>query len=477
MGKKNNKLSKIGCQQIFLELQKQELRTIKSPLDCTNYYLPPNEDPDDNWLSCYQKALKERANKKANPIPMSKDELSTKYVLQGLFQKYPNLVKISVNEKNLLDYRLGIFFEDGRIQYFDAYYIHRALFSLAGMTNAKKKEEFAKDYIDSMHTHVSADDIYPIIPNDESKFLYIKKLPKPASSPTPAWDSFLSHMDYPDIFKLWIGSLLDYKSSRQQYMVMYGEGGEGKSDCMNALCEVFKETSTTIRFDTSVPPRVEKMEFKRLTMVTDTNNSSASFFDSGIFKTLTGDERADVNEKFKTPRDVLLKTKFMIATNKPPKILDTAANTRRFLCVKLTPPSMKERLDNPDWTDHLKEQAENFVSDCYEFYKKESETNPLLKKGISSPSESIDSAIAENLSENVYVNSIEVFYKKEKGVYTLITEVYQKLGADNDCFKQNKIKEALAALGYEIEMNGKKEDGKRDFRKKVKDMKPNWIGD
>ena len=238
--------------------------------------------------------------------------------------------------------------------------------------------------------------ILPITYLDDSSYAYIK-VERPEApiklSDLPEFELFLSQAspEGANCIVKWIGSLLDPKSNRRQYLHLVGSGLEGKGSLIMALDAALRgqTISTSARSMQGVHFGPE-LESKRLITFGDENNTT--FFSSGAFKALTGDDYMTINEKYRAARTIELIGKVLICSNNDIEITGNAADTSRLISVELT----GVYKDN-NWKSGLVASAVNMLLYCAQEYNAELETNPNLQMKLPTVQKTIDAAVERKL--------------------------------------------------------------------------------
>lgn len=161
-------------------------------------------------------------------------------------------------------------------------------------------------------------------------------LPK-TPGPSPTFDEMLSRMDHPELVMAWVGSLLDAKADREQYLWIHGEGLDGKSRFANFLHRVMGPAARAENVPTTQERRfwASGLRGKRLVVFGDCDNGK--FAGDGFFKRLTGDDPVRIEEKGVNAMDARLVAKFLFHGNVRPKIGTSRADLRRALIVEMRP--------------------------------------------------------------------------------------------------------------------------------------------
>ena len=163
-------------------------------------------------------------------------------------------------------------------------------------------------------------------------------VPNPEGSLTPTWDGLLSRVSDQAALKslvVWIGSLFFKESYRQQYVWIYGSGGNGKGAITRFLHKVFGGAA---HFLSNIPREpnqfwTAQLLDRRLVVVPDCEN--AKFPSSGLFKTLSGDDPITIERKREAPFTAVLDGKFLFTSNRMPEVSSEAADIRRAIFVEL----------------------------------------------------------------------------------------------------------------------------------------------
>lgn len=166
---------------------------------------------------------------------------------------------------------------------------------------------------------------------------------------------------------LWLGSLLDYRFPRQQYLYLHGTGNDGKGTLIAMLVkllgtqgvammnvEAFKDSHSTTA-----------LEGARLVLFADEN--SASFMSRGRFKALTGDDTMSINPKGQPRRNIKLHCKVMVASNFAPHVYGGLADMRRIIPVELTKIPLTETTQTEG--EAFIEQGPAIMQFCYNAFR------------------------------------------------------------------------------------------------------------
>lgn len=173
---------------------------------------------------------------------------------------------------------------------------------------------------------------------------------------------------------LWLGSLLDYRFPRSQYLYLHGDGNDGKSTLIAMLVKLLGTQGVAMMRsdDFADAHSTTVLEGARLAIFADEN--SASFMSRGRFKALTGDDTLTINPKGLPRRNIGLHCKVMVASNYAPHVQGGRADLRRIIPVKLSPIPANE-------SSHAQglafvEQGPAIMQFCYMAFKAWQAENP-----------------------------------------------------------------------------------------------------
>lgn len=181
---------------------------------------------------------------------------------------------------------------------------------------------------------------------------------------TTTWDDLLSRMSNVQAFIQWVGSLFVEASSLQNYVWIYGGGGDGKGSINRFLSSVFG-----MAYRSKQPPGRYGDKFwthgilgARLVVFPDCTD--ASFVTSGLFKSLTGGDPVDVEAKGSMSFTARLNAKYMVLSQARPAISSERADLRRIIYCELD----KCPEIDPRFEDKLWEEGGAFLSACVREY-------------------------------------------------------------------------------------------------------------
>jgi len=199
----------------------------------------------------------------------------------------------------------------------------------------------------------------------------------------------------------WIGSLFVSKASRQNYLWLHGDGGQGKSSLARFLSDIFQGA-----YRSEMVPSTSEKRFwtsgivgARLVVFTDCNE--AGFVTSSLFKTCTGDDKVKIEGKHETPLSIDLICKFMFISNKDPILSGSKANVRRLIYSEIKPLPQSKKLIAPSrYRALLWEERAAFIHACIEAYYRVFKDHSDLSASQTAELHGMEDVIDE--SENIY---------------------------------------------------------------------------
>lgn len=270
----------------------------------------------------------------------------------------------------------------------------------------------------------------------------------------PGFAHVINLTNDPKSLALWIGSLLDWKSARTQYLHWYGGGGNGKSTVFAAIGEALGE-ARVIRArmeDVMSAHWGQELAGARLLLFPDANSTKG--FSSGKFKELTGEESVTVNPKHQSHKKIPLTHKTAILSNRKIAITHDEADKRRLLPI-LSKPDTESDHGNKSWYKNVRENGEKILLYCYAEYERERAKNPGIRGFIEPDREAQAEAVEERYGDVLaQLDDIVIFCANDPLQPTVrMTDLYEKIrertGRMPSTAEQLAIKEALASQGVE----------------------------
>jgi hypothetical protein len=182
---------------------------------------------------------------------------------------------------------------------------------------------------------------------------------------TPLFNELFRRVSNAPALVEWIGSLFDPDADRQQYVWLYGPGGNGKGALSRFLERVFGRAYRSVQ----PPDRMDRnwtagLVGARLVVLPDCN--AYGFPASGLFKALTGNDSVTINEKYERAYSARLTSKFMFLSNERPQLSSEAADMRRAIYCEVQ--AISNAVD-PAYERRLWEEGGWFLSNCIHNYR------------------------------------------------------------------------------------------------------------
>ncbi len=193
----------------------------------------------------------------------------------------------------------------------------------------------------------------PFVPDMHADFSHVD-IKSPDWCARHPYLEFLSRCSSPDQLAAFVGSIFCQESYMQQYLVIWGDGNDGKGSLIRALEKILDKAFHADSFE-YVAGRFWTSSFigKRLIVFPDNNHQGA--MQKGIWKQLTGGDSVRVEFKNETTFTARLNAKYLISQNGAPVLKMDRADQRRALVVHVE--SIKGKID-PKVEQHLAEWDE-----------------------------------------------------------------------------------------------------------------------
>lgn len=203
--------------------------------------------------------------------------------------------------------------------------------------------------------------------------LTFKRLPfdaPPNANVAPKhFEELLSRFSKPRAVCAFVGSLFYPEADRQQYLFLYGTGGDGKGTFMRFLQSIFGDAAQALS-----PPGRDGDKFwnfsllgKRLGLFFDTDASD--WFRKAHFKSLTGGDPQWFEEKGRMGFTAMPTVKFIVSSNFKPQVSGSPADMRRLIYVECKPVPGDQR--RRGFEDVLLGEAQEIMSACKAIYLEE----------------------------------------------------------------------------------------------------------
>lgn len=165
-------------------------------------------------------------------------------------------------------------------------------------------------------------------------------------------------------FMMFFGSLFFENADRQQYLYLYGEGGNGKGSITRLFQRIFGDQYHA-ESSTQKPNQfwMSGLVNKRLVVFSETNNSKIVM--SEAIKTITGGDPVRVEEKGGRIGTGLLRCKLIIVSNFSPTLSSGTADQRRIILCEIAPTG---REPEAGYEEKLWAEAPYIVGVCKNYF-------------------------------------------------------------------------------------------------------------
>lgn len=159
----------------------------------------------------------------------------------------------------------------------------------------------------------------------------------PAPGLMPLCDELFARMTNRVSVLAWIGSLFDPNADRQQYVYLYGQGGEGKGSLARLLATIFGAGAATL----SAPPMRDKhwawqYVNRRLIIFSDLVDQRA--LRGAELRSVVGGDAVTVDPKGGKPYTAELTCKLLVCSNEMPQLANNHADARRIIFAEMSRP-------------------------------------------------------------------------------------------------------------------------------------------
>jgi hypothetical protein len=171
---------------------------------------------------------------------------------------------------------------------------------------------------------------------------------------------------------MFIGSLMDEHSPRQQYVWLHGDGGRGKGTLLRFLRRVLGPS-----FSAETPGGDKFWTYGLVgkVLVGFAECDDAKFTTKAIFKSITGGDPVRVEGKGIPAFTATLCCKVIFASNSKPEISGSEADRRRIIYCDVGPRPEGQGMSD-DYEELLWAEASHFLHDCRRLYMKNGR-NPI----------------------------------------------------------------------------------------------------
>lgn len=242
---------------------------------------------------------------------------------------------------------------------------------------------------------------------------------------TPTLDEFFSRCTNADAIKAWIGSLFYEESDRQQYVWIYGEGGDGKGALTHTLERVFGPASCSPGIPDKGGSRFWTYQLLGKRLITIPECQHYSFTNCAIFKQLTGGDSISFEQKGQDTFTARPTCKFLFTSNTRPNIDSARANERRIIYGEVQSPTenIQELLPTALIEGRMWEEIAPFLASCKAFFLK---CSPEM--GIIPTNNNVFNELSESNEEQEELLFTKHFVKAKKSTFVLsskLKEIYK----------------------------------------------------
>lgn len=213
---------------------------------------------------------------------------------------------------------------------------------------------------------------------DKSVWAYEKIAISMEDGETPAWDAFLKRCSAPDDFLAWVWSCFELRHKGRQALWLYGHNGQdGKSTVLRVISRIFKNAAVGISDQNlSTNFGLSVLYGKRLAIYSDCLNTR--FLMSEKIRTLTAGDVTTIEFKGQTPFSAEMYVRIAVASNLPPEINKTRAETSRLLLIEV-----EATQDNTaNWESQLTAEIPRLLKKAREAYKERCPEHYNIKPSV-----------------------------------------------------------------------------------------------
>lgn len=197
----------------------------------------------------------------------------------------------------------------------------------------------------------------------------------------------------------WIGSLFVPGAYRQQYVWIYGGGGNGKGCIARFLQRIFGSAAHFLSHVPREPNQffTSQLLNRRLVIIPDCENYS--FPATGLFKTLSGGDPINIEKKGKDPYTEIIDIMFFFTSNQLPSVSSERSDMRRAIFARMEDGGTWEA----DFEERLWAEGGAFLDFCIRYHQEYyprggpiAAKNADLKEWVSTLEEPYEEAFREH---------------------------------------------------------------------------------
>jgi hypothetical protein len=189
----------------------------------------------------------------------------------------------------------------------------------------------------------------------------------PKEGPFSAWEEFLKRLSDRDAFMAFLWSCFEPTNKSRQYLLLRGEGQDGKSAVLGVMHTVFGQAAASVGAAAVKEARFfnSSVYGKRIVLYPDCKNARFGMME--IVRTLTAGDPVLIEFKGETPFTARLRAKLFIASNYNPEVTSMVADQSRLIWVEVAESQNK---DDPAWPNKLEAELPHFLWACKASYEK-----------------------------------------------------------------------------------------------------------
>lgn len=181
---------------------------------------------------------------------------------------------------------------------------------------------------------------------------------------TPYWDHIMSNIDCnAEALQAFIWSIFESDSEGQQYLWMYGQGGDGKGSILRLINKIIGDDAFE-GLNGKDNHWLASCVGKRVGVFNDLTNTHLPL--SSNFKQLTGGDKVPITNKYEKAYSAYLDTKLIITTNKNIMISSQESDLRRCIFVRFR----KDDTFLEDFEETLFNERNGILLKCKDAYEK-----------------------------------------------------------------------------------------------------------
>lgn len=236
---------------------------------------------------------------------------------------------------------------------------------------------------------------------------------------TPTFTQLIENFTNNDAIMAFIGSLFFEESYDQQYVWIYGGGGNGKGALIRAIKSVFGDAFHSSSYTPLETDKHWTYELigKRLVVFPDCTNHK--FVTGGLFKALTGGDSIRIERKNKDAYSVRLNCKFMFHSNTVPKINLEPSDIRRIIFSQAK--NEEAFAPDPEFEKKLALETPQFISNCILRYKAACPNHGII------PNDKLGAEILAIQNEEAIHAFIERYFEPDPCGLTPASKIHETL--------------------------------------------------